>query len=118
MKKSELRAFWIGLLGTAFLSFALYRFLRSRQEIAPRPLLVTRTPGPKPAITDLPKKQKDRLVSIRGIGPVTEQKLNKEGITSYTQLALMSPAELEPYTGSRWDPQDWINQARELSEKD
>lgn len=117
MNKSEIRAFWIGLVGTAILSFVLYRILRSRQEIAPGPLLVTRLEKPKPLTKGASQKQPDTLTSIHGIGPVTEQKLNEAGIRTYSQLAHTPPEELEAIAGSRWDPNDWIAQARELSQE-
>ena len=115
MKKSDLRAFWFGLITTAFLSFLLYKYLRPRREVAPRPLLVTRMDSPKAKQVVAPEIRKDSLVTIRGIGPITEQKLNEAGIASFLQLADMTPTELEPFTGSRWDPEDWIKQARDFS---
>lgn len=116
MKKSELGAFWIGLLMTAVLSFLLYRFLRSRTEITPRPLIVTRKEQTGTVIIPSSAVEKDSLVQIHGIGPATEAKLNEAGIVSYHQLAALSPEDLLPYTGSRWIPEDWIRQAEELSE--
>lgn len=118
MDKSEIRVFWIGLIGTAILSFVLYRILRSRQEIAPKPLLITRMGDSEPVIIPERRREKDPLTSIHGIGPVTEQKLNEAGIMSFSQLAEASPTELEPFTGSRWDPEDWKMEALELSKKD
>jgi predicted flap endonuclease-1-like 5' DNA nuclease len=127
MKKSDLSAFWFGLITTAVLSFLLYKYLRPRREVAPRPLLVTRIESPeaKQAVAPevrrdsrkvkqvvAPEVRKDSLVSIRGIGPATEKKLNEAGIESFAQLADMTPKELEPFTGSRWDPEEWIIQAR------
>lgn len=112
MKKSDLSAFWFGLITTAVLSFLLYKYLRPRREVAPRPLLVTRIESPEAKQAVAPEVRKDSLVSIRGIGPATEKKLNEAGIESFAQLADMTPKELEPFTGSRWDPEEWIIQAR------
>lgn len=115
MKKSELWAFWFGLIGTAVFSFLLYKYLRPRREVAPRPLLVTRMDSPKEKQVIAPDIRKDSLARIRGIGPATEKKLNEVGIESFTQVANMKPADLEPFTGARWDPEEWIQQARDLS---
>ncbi len=90
MKKSELRAFWFGLIATAVLSFLLYKYLRPRREVAPRPLLVTRKDSPKEEQVVAPEVRKDSLVSIRGIGPATEQKLNEAGITSFLHYFLFT----------------------------
>ena len=117
MKKSDLRAFWFGLITTAVLSFLLYKYLRPRREVAPRPLLVTRMDSPKAKLVIAPEVHKDSLVLIRGIGPATEKKLNEAGIESFAQLANLTPTDLEPFTGSRWDPEDWIKEAHDFSSR-
>ncbi len=115
MKKSDLKNFWIGLFGAAILSFLLYRLLRPRTMITPKPLVVKQSDLPPFKKATKPQVRKDSLVKIRGIGPVTEKSLNDEGIVSFAQLANASPSDIEKYTGKRYDPKDWIEQAAELA---
>lgn len=116
MKKTDITSFWFGLLSAAVFSFLLYRLLRPRTSITPKPLIVKRPAASPVKERPEPEVKKDSLVKIRGIGPVTEKSLNDAGIFSFAQLARTSAADLEPYTGSRWDPNDWIEQAGDLSE--
>ncbi len=115
MKKSDFKNFWIGLFGATILSFLLYRLLRPRTMITPKPLIVEQSEVPPLKKVKKPQFRKDSLVKIRGIGPVTEKSLNDEGIVSFAQLANASPSDLEIYTGKRYDPKDWIEQATELA---
>ncbi len=115
MKKSELMNFWIGLFGAAILSFLLYRLLRPRTVITPKPLIVKQSDLPPLMKATKPQIRKDPLVKIRGIGPVTEKSLNDDGIISFAQLANASPSDLERYTGKRYNPKDWIERAAELA---
>ena len=115
MKKSELTNFWIGLLGSAIMSYLLYRLLRPSTSITPKPLIVRQT-----EISPVEKVKesavgKDSLVKIRGIGPVTETSLNDAGIFTFSQLANIKAADLVQFSGKRWDPKEWIEQAKELS---
>ncbi len=115
MKKSESTSFWIGLLGSAIMSYLLYRLLRPSTSITPKPLIVRQT---KISPVEKVKESavgKDSLVKIRGIGPVTEKSLNEAGIFTFSQLARTSAADLVQFSGKRWDPQDWIEQAQKLS---
>ena len=115
MKKSELTTFWIGLIGAAILSYLLYRMLRPPVAITPKPLVVghpERRPLEKVNNIEI---RKDSLVKIRGIGPVTEKSMNGAGIYTFSQLANTKPEDLEEFTGKRWDPANWIKQARDLS---
>ncbi len=63
----------------------------------------------------------DRLMDIRGIGPVYSRKLREAGIDTFEQLAAMSPEEVldlidEPLWRERSiDSAGWIEQARELA---
>jgi len=61
---------------------------------------------------------------IRGIGPAVEAKLHSAGISTFAQLAEMSPAELASLfpdnkllSEDRIATQDWIGQARLLTDK-
>ena len=115
MKKSELTTFWIGLFGAAILSYLLYRLLRPPTSITPKPLIVR-----QPDISPMQKVKesevmKDSLVKIRGIGPVTEKSLNDAGIFTFSQLASTKESDLIQFSGKRWNPKEWIDQARELS---
>ncbi len=52
--------------------------------------------APKKADEVLP----DPLEKIKGIGPVIKQKLNESGILTFSQLAALSPTELEGIVGT------------------
>ena len=115
MKKSELTTFWIGLFGSAILSYLLYRLLRPPTSITPKPLAV-RVADVRPIEKGKGSEvSKDSLVKIRGIGPVTEKSLNDAGIFTFSQLANTKATDLVKFSGKRWDPKDWIEQAKELS---
>ena len=62
----------------------------------------------------------DDLQLIAGVGPGLEQKLRDAGITSYSQIAALTPAEIAEleanvvkFTG-RITRDDWIGQAQQL----
>ena len=60
----------------------------------------------------------DDLTAIRGIGIVTQNRLNQAGIKSYAQLAHTEPEELrkilsDPRRGA--GVEKWIERARELA---
>ncbi len=63
---------------------------------------------------------RDRLQSIKGIGPAIEKTLNELGIFSFDQVAAMSEYEIDKVASrlkgfrSRIYREDWIGQAREL----
>lgn len=60
----------------------------------------------------------DDLTKIDGVGPAYARRLNEAGITRYRQLAEMSPEQLrEKMHLSEWqgDPENWIEQAKEMS---
>jgi hypothetical protein len=66
----------------------------------------------------------DDFKLIRGIGPVIERKLYSAGITTYAQLAAMTPAKLASLfsdftllSEERITQQDWIGQARLFADK-
>lgn len=115
MKKSDSEAFWIGVISAAFLSFILYRLLRPRTIIAPEPLIVTRDDFPPPEMVGNTGSEKDPLTNIRGIGPATESAMNKAGIYSFSQLAAADLADIQAFTGNRWNAADWIDEANNLS---
>jgi len=61
--------------------------------------------------------RKDDLKSIKGIGPALEKRLNDTGIYTFTDLAQLTPEELEARLGNpkRVATADLIEQAKELS---
>jgi hypothetical protein len=66
----------------------------------------------------------DDLKAIRGIGPAIETRLHNAGVTTYEQLAGMSPADLAILfpdlillSEDRITKEDWVGQARHLAVK-
>jgi len=60
----------------------------------------------------------DDLSEIDGIGPVYAGRLNEAGITTFSQLTELSVdqvRELMKLSESQGDPEDWLEQARDLS---
>lgn len=62
---------------------------------------------------------KDDVSLISGVGPVLKKKLAGAGVTTLSQIAAMSPAELAKLDadldlGGRSDTEEWIEQAKEL----
>jgi predicted flap endonuclease-1-like 5' DNA nuclease len=77
-------------------------------------------PAPNPVqLFTPPADAPDDLEKIRGIGPVLRQKLNDLGITTFSQIAALTPADIEridemlDFKG-RIEREDWIGQARAL----
>ena len=66
---------------------------------------------------------RDDLKVIKGVGPAIEKTLNELGIFSYTQVAAMSRYDIERIANrlkgfqSRIEREDWVGQARLLSEQ-
>lgn len=64
----------------------------------------------------------DDFSLIKGIGPVLSQRLHEAGISTYSQLASLSPVELaDKITGRSTNQiirQDWIGQAHKLAPKE
>ena len=66
--------------------------------------------------------QADRLILIKGIGPVNEKKLNDHGIFHFDQIAAWTEADVvaaEAYLAfdGRIAREDWIGQARALAKR-
>jgi branched-chain amino acid transport system ATP-binding protein len=62
----------------------------------------------------------DRLVLIKGIGPVNEKKLNEHGIFHFDQIAAWKKADIEAVEAylafdGRIAREDWIGQAKKLA---
>ena len=67
---------------------------------------------------------RDDLKVIKGVGPAIEKTLNELGIFSYAQVAAMSRYDIERVANrlkgfqSRIEREDWVGQARLLSERE
>jgi branched-chain amino acid transport system ATP-binding protein len=66
--------------------------------------------------------QADRLVLIKGIGPINEKKLNDHGIFHFDQIAAWTQADIaaaEAYLAfdGRIAREDWVGQATELAKR-
>jgi ABC-type branched-subunit amino acid transport system ATPase component/predicted flap endonuclease-1-like 5' DNA nuclease len=62
----------------------------------------------------------DRLILIKGIGPVNEKKLNQHGIFHFDQIAAWKKADIEAAEAylafdGRIEREDWMGQAKELA---
>jgi large subunit ribosomal protein L21 len=67
-----------------------------------------------------PKREKDDLKAIKGIGPAIEKKLNNAGIHTFEALAGLSSGELENILGSTRrlvQEGDLISQAKKLAKQ-
>ena len=77
-------------------------------------------PAPPPALPTKPTaKTADDLTEIKGIGKVIERRLHELGVTSFRQLAELSPAEAKRINEAidfpgRVERERWIEQARAL----
>lgn len=66
-----------------------------------------------------PADKPDDIEMIRGIGPVLRVKLNELGITTFKQIAALSPEDIQRIDAvldfrGRIEREDWIGQARTL----
>ncbi|MBN9070090.1 MAG: ATP-binding cassette domain-containing protein [Rhizobiales bacterium] len=64
----------------------------------------------------------DRLIEIKGIGPVNEKKLNEHGIFHFDQIAAWRRADIEAAEAylafdGRIDREDWIGQAKTFAKR-
>ena len=134
MKNRSIMSFWIGFLVTAVATAWLYWLWRRNREVLPEPMIVTGRPLPQsPQIknegldeaqaegqirtqTGDQEEKVDSLESISGIGPTYARRLNEAGVYTYEQLAALSPQEVKEVTGvTRWDPADWVMEAKRLA---
>lgn len=67
-----------------------------------------------PEPTAAPRSTSDDLTKIRGIGPVSAERLEAIGITTFAALAAADPAIVGAPFDSRADVPDWIAQAEQL----
>ncbi|HET6445976.1 MAG TPA: helix-hairpin-helix domain-containing protein [candidate division Zixibacteria bacterium] len=118
MRDDHIRYYWLGFIVAAVGVGWLIWFWGKQREVTPEPLYISgRTaayPGPASVETDELMKPDD-LESIQGIGPAYARRLNDSGVTTFAQLAEADPDYLGEITGvTRWDPNDWISEARSL----
>lgn len=78
---------------------------------------------PAPSLPEVEPPEPDRLVVIKGIGPVYAKLLNDAGITTFAQLAQQTPEQLDEILGAEEnsrmaDVEDWIEQAQALADND
>ncbi|MBP0617968.1 50S ribosomal protein L21 [Jiella mangrovi] len=68
-----------------------------------------------------PEGAKDKLTTIKGVGPVAEKQLNEQGIMTYAQIAAFTDADIEridaemPFSAAQIT--DWREQAKALAAK-
>jgi predicted flap endonuclease-1-like 5' DNA nuclease len=136
MKNKHIANFWFGFLVSAFAAAWLYWLWRRNREVMPGPVILGKRSATlkavqgeaetvkPPAVTSIKIKEKtttravkkDKLEVIGGIGPASARRFNDAGVFTYAQLAALSPEQIQQITStSRWDPADWINEARRLS---
>ena len=112
--------FLLGFITTTIGVGLFLWYFRKNIEIVPEPLIVSQDLYQKPdesLIVVSTESDKDQLEKIRGIGPVAARKLNEAGIYTYRQLGQLTSDDLQDITGvTRWDPADWIAEARKLAE--
>lgn len=77
-------------------------------------------PAPRPVPAGNAHADRDDLTLIHGIGPVIERKLAELNITTYRQIANLTPEEIQrisrflDYFPGRIERDGWITSAREL----
>ena len=75
---------------------------------------------PQPELPQ-PPAQRDPLIDINGIGPAYERKLVEAGVTTFAELAALTPERVRAIIApQRWqeiDPAAWIAEARAFAQK-
>jgi predicted flap endonuclease-1-like 5' DNA nuclease len=75
----------------------------------------TKPAGAEPPADGSSELGRDPLVEINGVGPVYERKLVEAGITTFTQLAALTPEQIraiiQPAEWQRVDASAWIAEA-------
>ena len=103
--------FFIGLIIGLILGQSESEQPAPRPAARPAPAAVPPAAKPTP-----PPTTADTLTDIKGIGPAFAQALHAAGITTFAQLAQLTPAEiarkLPRVTVERIEREDWIGQAK------
>lgn len=88
--------------------------LKSPQSPAVTPMAVPSVP---PAASAQTQASKDNLKSLKGVGATIEKRLNEAGIHTFTDLAQLTPDELQEKLGStrRVSAKDLIAEAKKLA---
>lgn len=89
-------------------------------EASPAPAAETSetTPATMAPLFAAPAGDKDKLTTIKGIGPVAEKQLYEQGITTFAQIAALTAEEIArvdeymPFSADQIT--DWQGQAKEL----
>jgi hypothetical protein len=66
------------------------------------------------------EEKKDDLTRIKGIGPVIEERLNREGVFTFRQVSKLTHQEIERFIGAAEnlaDEKSFIKQAKKLAKK-
>ena len=117
MNQKKITYFWIGFIVSTAATTWLYWLWRRSRVVAPAPLIISRSDTYQPVVDQVYEEGEppDELDVISGIGPATARRLNEAGITTYKQLGKLSPEQLQNISGTnRWDPNEWIEQAKKL----
>jgi len=105
-------------LGASVQDESTHRAARDDIPAAPAPTQVGETAAWHAATSSPPSTTADDLTVIRGIGPGMQNRLNTEGIFSYSQLAGSTSEDLRDLLGSvagRANLENWIHDARKLA---
>lgn len=94
---------------------------------APKKAPAKKAEAEEPA-AEKPKAPKSELLQIKGLGPKMAEKLTEAGVTTLAQVAAWSDADVETYeallselpafSAGRIAKQDWIGQAKGLTDGD
>lgn len=119
MKNDHIRYYWFGFIAAAAGIGWLIWLWRKQIEVTPKPLYISGRTAAYPIsaeIPEVPEKSEDNLSAIQGIGPAYASRLNDSGITTFSQLAAADTEILIEITGvTRWNPEDWKAQARDMA---
>ncbi len=115
-KPSNWLKLWAGVVGLAF--ERVKPAAHNGHVVQDKPVARKAAATRKPVVAVVqPQIAPDDLTLIHGIGPTFAQRLHDAGITTYAQVAAMTPHELQTMTkAANWqaNPVEWIEQAKEF----
>jgi large subunit ribosomal protein L21 len=90
------------------------------KRVTTKKTVAKKTVAKKAQASGTPAKITNNLRMIKGIGAVIEKKLLEYGVSSYTQIADWSSAEIEDFSQrlnfkGRIEREGWVEQAKELT---